>query len=49
MNDDQNRGLEVGESSSVMDFLRSKFRGTTGAKNGQVINAGNPDVIAFVD
>ena len=49
MNDDQNRGLEVGESSSVVDFLRSKMRKRTGAVNGAVINSKNPDIASFIE
>ena len=43
MLDDQNRGFEIGESTSVMDFLRTKIRGKTGG-NGKIINSSNPDV-----
>jgi len=49
MNDDQNRGLEVGESSSVVDFLRSKLRKRQGTVNGTIINKGNPDTASFVE
>ena len=49
MNDDQNRGLEVGESSSVVDFVKSKLRKRTGNQNGTVINPKNPDVTSFVE
>ena len=43
MHDDQNRGFEIGESTSVMDFVRSKIRGRGGG-NGKIINSSNPDV-----
>ena len=44
MNDDQNKGFEIGESTSVMDFVRTKLRGKYGGGNGKIINASNPDV-----
>ena len=46
MNDDQNRGFEVGESTSVVDFFRQKFRSTPA--NGRIFNAGG-DVNQFVE
>jgi hypothetical protein len=49
MNDDQNRGFEVGESTSVVDFFRQKLRPTIGAKNGKVKNASNKDVNSFIE
>lgn len=49
MTDDQNRGFEVGESTSVVDFFRQKLRPRTGTTNGRIINGSNPDVNAFVE
>lgn len=48
MNDDQNRGFEVGESTSVVDFFRQKLRPRTGNTNGKVIG-GAGDVYQFVE
>ena len=48
MDDDQNKGFEVGESSSVIDYIKMKIR-PIGSKNGQVIGKNNPDVASFVE
>ena len=48
MSDDQNKGFEVGESSSVVDYIKMKIR-PMGAKTGQVIGRNNPDIASFVE
>jgi|TARA_B110000285_G_C15085428_1_gene595945 hypothetical protein len=49
MNDDQNRGFEVGESGGVVDFFRQKLRPIGGAKNGKVKNGSNKDINSFIE
>lgn len=49
MQDDQNRALEVGESSSVLDFFRQKLRSATGSGHLKIINSQNPDVASFIE
>jgi hypothetical protein len=49
MSDNQNKGLEVGESSGVIDFFKSKFTNTKKSLSGTVINPNNPDINSFVE
>ena len=44
MQDDQNRGFEIGESTSVVDFFRMKLRPRTGHVNGKIIDGSNDNV-----
>lgn len=48
MNEDQTRGFEVGESTSVIDFFKTKLRGRINT-NGKIVNSSNPDVNQFVE
>jgi len=49
MSNDQNRGFEVGESSSITDFLRQKLRPNLGRKNGKIVGGVNQDINQFVE
>lgn len=44
MQDDQNRGFEIGESTSVIDFFKMKMRPRTGSVNGKIIDGSNDNV-----
>ena len=48
MADDQDKGFEVGESSSLVDYIKMKIKPIT-SKSGKVIGATNPDVNSFVE
>ena len=48
MTDDQNKGFEVGESSSVIDYIKMKIKPIT-ATTGQVHGRNNPDIASFVE
>ena len=49
MSDYQNRGLEIGESNGILDFVANKFRDTKKSMQGTAINPSNPDVNSFVE
>jgi hypothetical protein len=49
MNDNQNKGFEVGESGSVVDYFRQKLRPKTGSVNGKIKNSSNRDINSFIE
>jgi hypothetical protein len=49
MKNDINRGFEVGESTSIIDFFKQKLRPNISETNGVIINSKNPDINQFVE